>query len=493
MLVDGAAVEHNNATIMRTQTMDRINTRILFLTSVLFSAIIFSNTLHHQSDVLEITNRISKMEEEMQAATATRRLMLREGSRSEARQPDAAVASISSPLPISESKNPSSQYAYAFVIGGCNPDNPSYKGFVYNILVATRVLRELGSTADVVAFFQLSYKYKGGSTLLDEDAKALQGLGIHIQYIPPSPYESFYETVMNKFRILTLTQYKRVILMDGDVMPVANLDYLFELSNDNKFGPGNSTLKENVIVAGPFEPANAGFFMLAPKEGEYEKITDIIHTRQEKAKQIKKGVKFDEVEGWGHKIEAPDQWVSRRSKGTHWDFHFAFSDQGLCKSRYVRHCNAEYLTTTTIVTVYHWTKYVKKNVSIVFKSRVENWSADPEGHVVMKQNLDQPFRSYSKPVVKQFSACAKFMCDFIHFSGKSKPWIGQPPKDMSELTQLKDGNHVWWSFLAKVNKELSMGLDFDNFKVGRPELGLYASWRDMDKNIEKTRDAKAAS
>lgn len=168
--------------------------------------------------------------------------------------PDAAVTSYV-PLPAK------SKYAYSFVIGGCNPNKPAYKGFLYNILVATRLLREVGSTADVVAFFQLSYEYQDSTVLPDEDVRALEGLGIRILYIPQSPHESFYETVLNKFRILELTEYRRVLLMDGDVMPVSNLDYLFELSDDNKYGPGNSTLKGNVVVSGPWEPANAGFFL----------------------------------------------------------------------------------------------------------------------------------------------------------------------------------------------------------------------------------------
>ena len=242
-----------------------------------------------------------------------------------------------------------SSYAYAYVIGGCDPYNPSYRGFLYNVLVSTRLLRDQGSMNDVVIFAQLSYNYSDGTTLPDVDVKALRGLNIQIYYIPPSPYESFYETVMNKFRVLQLTQYRRVILMDGDVMPVSNLDYLFELSDDNAYGPGNSTLKQNLIVAGPWEPANAGFFMLAPEEGDYEHICQIIARREERVKRLSDTL-FDEHEGWGHIIEAPDEWVSRKNRGMNWTFHFAFSDQGL---------------------LYHWTKYVKKSVSIVFLGRVE--------------------------------------------------------------------------------------------------------------------------
>ena len=198
-------------------------------------------------------------------------------------------------------------------------------------------------------------------------------------YIPQSQHESFYETVLNKFHILELTEYRRVLLMDGDVMPLSNLDYLFELSDDNKHGPGNSTLKQNVVVSGPWEPANAGFFMLAPGEGEYDRINQIIHTRQKKASVIVNAVKFNQTEGWGHVIEAPDQWIARRSSGRNWDFHFAFSDQGLCTLQLHRIHSMLTFCHFCTPTVYHWTKYVKQDVSIVFFDKVENWSAGKDG------------------------------------------------------------------------------------------------------------------
>ena len=49
-------------------------------------------------------------------------------------------------------------------------------------------------------------------------------------YVPKQGNETFYRTQMDKFRILSLTQYGRVLFMDGDVMPTGNLDCLFELS-----------------------------------------------------------------------------------------------------------------------------------------------------------------------------------------------------------------------------------------------------------------------
>jgi hypothetical protein len=155
---------------------------------------------------------------------------------------------------------------------------------------------------------------------------------------------------------------------------------------------------------------------------------------------------------------------------------------------YPRPCRASLSPSAFDLSVYHWTKYVKKDVSIVFKSKVQNWSASgDDGPVRLEQTLVDPFRLYSKPIVQQFGACAKFMCDFLHFSGKHKPWIGKPPSDLSVATERIDGNHLWWSSLQKVSNELQMGLDFDNFKIGLPEFGLYASWSDMDKHIEKTK------
>ena len=61
--------------------------------------------------------------------------------------------SIKSPSSITNINDEPAKYAYAFVVGGCDPERPGYRSFVYNILVASRTLQEEGSKADVVAFF----------------------------------------------------------------------------------------------------------------------------------------------------------------------------------------------------------------------------------------------------------------------------------------------------------------------------------------------------
>jgi hypothetical protein len=91
----------------------------------------------------------------------------------------------------------------------------------------------------------------------------------------------------------------------------------------------NATLKENLVVAGKIEPANAGFFMLAPKKGALEQINNIIQEREEKARSLPYPY-FDPVEGWGHVIEPNDQWYTTTiQRGTNWTFWSAFADQGL--------------------------------------------------------------------------------------------------------------------------------------------------------------------
>jgi hypothetical protein len=240
-----------------------------------------------------------------------------------------------------------SPYAYAFVIGGCNPAKPAYRNYIYNIIVATRILRSEGSKADVFVFFQMSYD-SPSETLPEEDVRVLEAMNIKFRYIPKSKIENFFKTMLDKFRILGLTQYRRVLFMDGDVMPTRNLDYLFELSD----GP-DAILKPNFVITGSQEPANGGFFMLAPGEGELEEMNEIIHQREIKAQSLPYPY-FDEVAGWGHEILPPDKWNRLSSSGTNWTFWAAFADQGLLYHwvRNLQYCTVSTLTASSLVLIY---------------------------------------------------------------------------------------------------------------------------------------------
>jgi hypothetical protein len=335
----------------------------------------------------------------------------------------------------------SSPFAYAFVIGGCNPDNGRYMGFLYNVMVATKVLRDEGSLSDVVLLLQISPNTTA-STIPERQQHALEALGIHMYYIPKSHRESFYDTVLNKFRVLQLVQYKKVMLLDADVMPLGNLDYLFTLDE----------LRPNVIVSGALEPANGGVFVVSPGPNEYQQLQSIIERRNERSGSSA----FDSAWGWGHEIRPPDEWVARRPgvRGTHWTFHFAFSDQGL---------------------LYHWTKYAKQNVSIVFEDRVENWGTSESGSAVLQETIRNPFVGHSKPRLRVYAMCHKFLCDIMHFSGTKKPWLPRPPKDISETTKHKDAFHLWWYTLRQIDTTVGLNIDYGHWRTWQEQpLGNYA-------------------
>ena len=212
--------------------------------------------------------------------------------------------------PVVTNHAPHSRFAYAFLIAGCDPNHPSYLGFLYNVLVSRYILRLKGSAADVVLLIRM--KHAKDSSLPAEEERWLHDSGIRVQYLPPSPEESFYSAMMAKFYILNLTDYSRVLYLDADVLPLCNLDYVFEQSQQG-------ILKENFVVAWWGEPALGAIFMLHPGVGEYERLEEIV--AKQKAKARNRWPPFDEVEGWGHKIEPHDAWITmKRPRDTLWNF-----------------------------------------------------------------------------------------------------------------------------------------------------------------------------
>jgi hypothetical protein len=366
-------------------------------------------------------------------------------------------------------KNSTSPFAYAFVIGGCDPDNESsYQNYLFNILIGAKILKERGSTADVVALFQVSSKAMR-TRLPDKDSRLLHALGVYVYYIPQQAagIESFYRTQLDKFRILGLTQYKRILFLDGDVMPLANLDYLFDFS-------ANGIIQENLVVQGIYEPANGGFFMLEP--GHLQQANDIVQWREQTGKQSPYPY-FDAVVGWGHTLAVDDPWRSRGETGTNWTFLAAFADQGL---------------------LYYYTKYARQSVSIVLRNgTVENWalSNDPDnstsanGTIVRTVQLQSALVSPFDEAVKTSNRVilrGKHNMDgapfhsFIHFTGTRKPWLSPPVESKNatllELNCMASDTNYWFWKLMELDKEFNIGLNFSShWSTGeqRPPLGMY--------------------
>ena len=120
--------------------------------------------------------------------------------------------------------------------------------------------------------------------------------------------------------------------------------------------------------------------------------------------------------------------------------------------------------------VYHWVKYVKKEVSIVFETHVENYVKVPTSTVpVLEQSLtNKPLdKFHPKPLVVEAASCQKFLCDFMHFTGQGKPWL------TPRIVKTPNSSPEWWWYvLEEINRELKMGLNFDEWDLGMPSTSL---------------------
>ena len=359
------------------------------------------------------------------------------------------------------------------LIGGIDPSTSGYRGFLYNVMITTYLLRQHGSKSDMVLFLQM-----GANTtvdrLPDKEEKELQDLGIKYRYMERPKHHSFSHIIMEKFQILTLTEYERVTFMDADVLPVINLDYYMDLSVNGVFQP-------NYIVATRGEPANAGLFMVSPKEGDYEALQKIIDDQRESARDLGYPF-FDKINGWGHSFEAAgDKWEATKRSGVKWGFWCAHADQGL---------------------LYYWTKYYQKTVTIFRGNVVENWINGTNGKPLKNETLDPidiaklyapQGRSTILHNCHNEQAPDNYMCkmpyqDYMHYTGKSKPW--QTGFDWRGLEQPKRKwfYDLWFNTLFKASDEFGWNITGDNVNdllQGESPLGYVSKYSDQAKSFEK--------
>jgi hypothetical protein len=258
--------------------------------------------------------------------------------------------------------------------------------------------------------------------------------------------------------------------MDADVMPLCNLDYLFELSEQG-------ILKENLIMAGKTEPASGGFFMLRPDAEDYQQLLSIVKRQHDYATK-NSSYPFDHVLGWGHAIQSPDEWVGLpkdRKRDRIWNFHGYFADQGL---------------------LYHWVKYVKQSVSILLLSTLQNWSPPP----LQTNDITSNASTATSPVMEWNTSTSNingFGCpmrhrifrwhfpspykDFVHFTGNMKPWERKNiPDDIQDPRSAEKPYSIWFHWLRKASEELQLNLNLSTILVAhRPSLGRYPTIRDM--------------
>ena len=316
--------------------------------------------------------------------------------------------------PSSFQKNdaPVRQWAYAFYLGGIptlvnqtERQQAGYRGLLYNILVSVSNLKQQQPTTTAsqaqVDFVLLVHMAEPYASLPQEDAKMLHDLNITVLHVPPtlpSPVNGFTTLALERFRILDLLQYSRVLYLDPDVTPYCSLNYLFELSepqasssnnhNNNNNHHNKLELQENVVISIADTPASSALFMLRPYRGHYQRFLRIFADHPDNF------VSFNTTRGWGHKfsIQKEDTWESiwtmqvnkekaQKQQGggdvqqilgvqQKWSFPGADMDPGL---------------------LYHWVRYIRKKASIVVKDRIYHY----HGKDPVRMVTNNPLQNYS--------------------------------------------------------------------------------------------------
>jgi hypothetical protein len=383
---------------------------------------------------------------------------------------------------------PNSDYAYAFLIGGCGPENPGYKGFLWSTMVSTEIFRSHNSTADVVLLVQMAGTTE---TLPYDEERALYEMRIRVHYLPHVTtlnHTSFYDAVLEKFRILELVEYQRVMFLDADVMPLdTSFDYMFTAS----------LLKPNVLRATRAEPANAGFFVLEPGPGKFDQLQEIIDRREIDALNRTLHHNFDNTMGWGVSLAPTGGWKGTHQGGNNWKFWYGAADQGL---------------------LYYWAKFIEQNVTLLIGETFENWGSriDEDSGVrmpVLEASYPAPFDDFRGISMQPFyknsdcitnhakkgsdsAFCHEPVRSLHHFYGKNKPWTHMPPRDFRTVgTATKTALGVFFYYFDKVNRQYNLGLDLDDWsneqqKIKGLPLGSSNDatlWGDLDRRIERRR------
>lgn len=387
-----------------------------------------------------------------------------------------------------KSKNnssPSSPYAYVWIIGGIHEDKPSYKGFVWDVLVSASLLRKTGSTADFWLFVRISPDSKFDQ-MSDEDLRLLHALDIKVRHLEKPKHESFLQLMYDKFYILDMVEYKRVMFLDADTIPLTNMDFYFHLSDpDYKDTP--TLLKPFFLYATRGEPANGGMFIVEPSREMYEKYKEAVRAQHEQAKTLPYPY-FDKDDGWGYNFKThQDQWEGIVRSGERWGWYGAHTDQGL---------------------MYYIGKYLSIGVSIAIGPKVQNWKHIEGQEKPEKESESNGMLEKYQPDLLSFQnscdrrnrddsmawQCSPPYSSFSHFTGSNKPW--QNSFDIKWLDQplqsygKKGPTLLWFKELYMLNEKHDIGIDFENWNekhlptMKTSTLGYMPRWADQSEVME---------
>jgi hypothetical protein len=136
-------------------------------------------------------------------------------------------------------------------------------------------------------------------------------------------------------------------------------------------------------------------------------------------------------------------------------------------------------------------KYGEKSVSIIFRNYVENWDIDSNGTVYLESTVGLDiFDEYSmERVCWSQRHCTIPFNDFIHFTGRSKPWLVSPP-DKFQTESNSTSRHFWYNNLYNLNEKMNLGIDFTQWRqFHRPYLGMYPTHKTASKTSYAGKDS----
>lgn len=274
-----------------------------------------------------------------------------------------------------------------------------------------QALKSHGSKADFIVM--IGYTMNTNNEIFQIDLDRLTSIGIKLIILPRylnTERVNFAEMALLKITPWSLTNYKRIQFLDGDIMPTMNMDCYFKL-NFNTFNVGNAS------------PLNSGWFIAIPNQNDYENL------KQKALKRLNEP--WDTKIGWGEQI--PSWLTNSRGKAfSDWNFNGASLDQGLLTHYFVIHSGKVVLINNKIITQYNG----------------ENQSP---------QLLNNDY----------LNCCQKHLSinSFVHFTGKSKPWLN-PVQGSNKKYVL-----MWGKYLDELNLEVnSSNIHEQGFK---PPLGYF--------------------
>jgi hypothetical protein len=376
-------------------------------------------------------------------------------------------------------QNKKPRFAYAYAVAGCT--EASCLGYVLNVLASKHLLQSSGSVADVVMLVRMLNSIPSGNSTVRLDPAQEDWLlkaGVTLKYLPQVKIDNIGTATLEKFRILDMVEYDRIVFLDSDIIPQCNTDYLHWESYK-----ADGLFSNYVGISGELAPITAAYFLVTPVKGAFKQVMDIAR------KQIQDHESFPRTSGWGQIMNPPDHWKSWKRQGTMWNFNGAEIDQGI---------------------LYMYFKYVLMNYTQIHPKAIETWQdvtfASNEtlkavANISVKvQGTDRVLAKVNTKSITELPGCGVIPVAphgrkvpvipyFIHFGGNMKPWK-KPILSSNIPDVLGEDNFTarefWLYHLAKANRTfgLLLPVNITSVNKGNPLGQRYGSMDLFSDNVD---------